>query len=317
MLPGSRNSTHSDRPGEPARKKPTLWLRARLLQAIRRFFTEKGYLEVHTPYLIPAPAPEPHIEAIKADTAYLHTSPELCMKRLLSAGYARIFQICPCFRQGERGTRHLPEFMLLEWYRAGIDYRDLMDECEEMILYVSKELGMGEEIEYQSQGVLLQRPWHRLSVAEAFDTYAGVPMEKALESGVFDEMMVDKIEPRLGTPKPTFLYDYPASLAALARLKKDNPNVAERFELYMGGLEIANAFSELKDPREQKARFQAEREKRRGLGKPVYPMPEKFLRDLEHMPQSAGIALGVDRLVMFFANATRIDDVVSFAPEEL
>jgi lysyl-tRNA synthetase class 2 len=288
-----------------------------MLQAIRRFFTQQGYLEVHTPYLIPAPAPEPHIDAIPAGAAYLHTSPELCMKRLLSAGYARIFQICPCFRQGERGVLHLPEFMLLEWYRAGVDYRDLMDECEEMILAVSKQLEMEEEIEYQNKRVILRRPWHRLSVAEAFNAYAGVPVEKALECGAFDQIMVEKIEPRLGTPKPTFLYDYPASLGALARLKKGNPDVAERFELYLGGLEIANAFSELKDPREQEARFHAEREKRRFLGKPVYPMPEKFLRDLERMPQSAGIALGVDRLVMFFADMARIDDVVSFTPEEL
>jgi elongation factor P--(R)-beta-lysine ligase len=306
-----------EKPGERPDKKPILWLRARMLQAIRRFFFEKSYLEVHTPCLIPAPAPEPHIDAIKAGTAYLHTSPELCMKRLLSAGHARLFQICPCFRQAERGSQHLPEFALLEWYRAGIDYWGLMDECEKMILAVSKELGLGEEIEYQSRRVFLQRPWHRLPVAKAFDAYAGMSMEKALESGTFDHMMVDKIEPSLGAPRPTFLYDYPASVGALASLKKDNPEVAERFELYMGGLEIANAFSELNDPHEQRARFEAERERRRVLGKPAYPMPEKFLRDLERMPQSAGIALGIDRLVMLFADTPCIDDVVSFTPEDL
>ena len=288
-----------------------------MLQAIRRFFFEKDYLEVHTPYLIPTPAPEPHIDAIQAGAAYLHTSPELCMKRLLSAGHARLFQICPCFRQGERGSLHLPEFTLLEWYRAGIDYTGLMDECEEMILAVSKDLGLAEEIEYQRKRVFLKRPWHRQSVSDAFDAYAGVSMKKALQSGTFDHMMVDKIEPRLGAPRPTFLYNYPASVGALARLKENDPEVAERFELYLAGLEIANGFSELNDPREQEARFQAEREKRRLLGKAVYPMPEKFLEDLERMPRSAGIALGVDRLVMFFANTACIDDVVSFTPEEL
>jgi lysyl-tRNA synthetase class 2 len=288
-----------------------------MLQAIRRFFTEKGYLEVHTPCLIPEPAPELHIDAIRAGAAYLHPSPELCMKRLLSAGYGKIFQICSCFRHGERGTRHLPEFMLLEWYHAEMDYKGLMEECEDMILAVSEELGMGEEMEYQGKRVFLQKPWHRLPVAQAFDIYAGVTVDKALESGIFDDMMAHQIEPRLGRPKPTFLYDYPASLGALAALKKDNSRVAERFELYMGGLEMANAFTELQDPHEQKSRFQAEREKRRRLGKPVYAMPEKFLRDMEHMPRSAGIALGVDRLVMFFADAACIDDVVSFTPEEL
>lgn len=317
MLPGSKHSTPSDQPRIPAGKEETLWLRARLVQAIRRFFTEKGYLEVHTPYLIPAPAPELHIDAIKAGGAYLHTSPELCMKRLLSAGYPKIFQICPAFRQGERGTRHLPEFMLLEWYRVGIDYTGLMDECEEMILYVSDQVGRGGKLEYQGKTIHLQRPWHRITVEEAFDRYADMAAGKALASGSFDEIMVDKIEPLLGMPKPTFLYDYPASLGALARLKPGKPEVAERFELYIGGLEIANAFSELKNLREQKARFQAEREKRRQLGKAVYPMPEQFLKDLQHMPRSAGIALGVDRLIMLFADATCIDDVVTFTPEEL
>jgi lysyl-tRNA synthetase class 2 len=192
-----------------------------------------------------------------------------------------------------------------------------MDECEEMILYVSDQVDRGEKLEYRGKTIHLQRPWHRITVAEAFDRYADMAAEKALASGTFDEIMVDRIEPFLGVPKPTFLYDYPASLGALARLKAGNPEVAERFELYIGGLEIANAFSELKNLREQKTRFQAEREKRRQLGKAVYPMPEKFLKDLQHMPQSAGIALGVDRLVMIFADAPSIDDVVSFTPEEL
>jgi lysyl-tRNA synthetase class 2 len=298
-------------------KKPILWLRARTLQAIRRFFFERDYLEVQTPHLIPAPAPELHIDAIPAGTGYLHTSPELCMKRLLAHGHARLFQLCPCFRQAERGSLHLPEFTLLEWYRAGIDYRGLMEECEEMILFVSKALDLGEELAYQRKRVLLQGPWHRLSVAEAFDAYAGTSVEEALQWGTFDQMMVEKIEPRLGAPRPTFLCDYPASLGALARLKRDNPAVAERFELYLAGLEIANGFSELNEPLEQRARFHSENEKRRVLGKPLYPMPEKFLKDLERMPQAAGIALGVDRLVMLFADTACIDDVVSFTPEDL
>jgi lysyl-tRNA synthetase class 2 len=287
------------------------------MQGIRLFFIDKGYLEVETPYLIPAPAPELHIDAVSVGKAFLHTSPELCMKRLLSAGYPKLFQICRCFRQGERGENHLPEFTILEWYRAGIDYRELMDEVEEMIRVVSRRLGFGESIEFQGHAVGLKSPWHRISVREAFQRYASISLESSMESGRFDEAMVQEIEPNLGVTKPTFLHDYPASLAALARLKQDAPSYAERFELYMAGLEVANAFSELTDVREQRERFEREREKRRQQGKTVYPLPEKFLRSLYHMPQSAGIALGVDRLVMLFADQPSIDQVVSFTPEEL
>jgi len=317
MLPGSKNSFASDEQRRLAARKPNLRLRARIMQAIRGFFIEQGYLEIDSPCIIPAPAPEAHIDAIGAGGGFLHTSPELCMKRLLSAGYPKIFQICRCFRQGERGELHLPEFTLLEWYRTGIDYMDLMVECEEMIPFVSRELGMGKKIVNNGQEIDLQRPWERISVREAFKRYASIPMEKALELGRFDEFMVEEIEPRLGMSKPTFLYDYPASLAALARLKEGEPGLAERFELYMGGLELANAFSELTDVCEQETRFEKERENRQKLGKTVYPMPEKFLKALKHMPQSAGIALGVDRLVMILINQTRIDEVVPFTWEEL
>ena len=296
---------------------PALTLRAALLQAIRRFFIDTEYLEVETPYLIPAPAPELHIDAIPAETAFLHTSPELCMKRLLAAGYPRLFQICPCFRRGERGQQHLPQFTLLEWYRADADYLGLMDECEAMIRAVSGELGRGEAIVYQEKGLDLRGPWPRLSVEEAFSLYGPVPLEEAVASDRFDELMVEAIEPNLGLPKPIFLYNYPASLAALSRIKESDPRYAERFELYMAGMEIANAFSELTDPEEQRRRFEKERGERRRLGKIDYPLPERFLEALAHMPPAAGIALGVDRLVMLFADRPVIDQVVAFTPEEL
>ena len=298
-------------------KKPTLWLRARLIQAIRHFFTGKDYLEVETPCLIPAPAPELHINPIQASGAFLHPSPELCMKRLLAAGYPRIFQICKCFRQGERGGRHLPEFTLLEWYRAGTDYLGLMDECEEMITFVLGELGLPSVFLFQGKTLDLQRPWQRFTLQEAFERYASVPLEQALSSGRFDEVLAFDVEPLLGHPKPVFLHCYPSALAALARLSKEAPGHAERFELYAAGVELANAFSELTDPDEQKARFETERAKRKEQAKTVYPMPEKFLRSLPFMPESAGIALGVDRLVMLLSNQKEIDSVVSFTPEEL
>jgi lysyl-tRNA synthetase class 2 len=284
---------------------------------LRDFFLARGYLETETPLLIPAPAPELHIDAIQAGHLFLHTSPELCMKRLLAAGYERIFQICRCFREGERGSSHLPEFTLLEWYRAGTDYQGLMDECEEMLLHLSTTLGFEETIRYQGKEINLSRPWPRLKVKDAFMQYACVALEDVLATGSFDETMVTQVEPCLGLPKPTFLCDYPSSLAALARTKQKEPESAERFELYIAGFELANAFSELTDVREQKRRFELEREGRQRLGKKIYPMPDKFLEALPFMPESAGIALGVDRLVMLFCDQKEIDRVVSFTPEEL
>ena len=292
-------------------------MRARIIQAIRRFFVDQGYLEVETPHRIPTPAPETHIDAVPSGSWFLHTSPELCMKRLLAAGYEKMFQICRVWREGERGSQHTPEFTLLEWYRSGSDYRDLMGECETMIRNVASSVGLGETLSSRGHTLALSAPWERISVSNAFRRYARMPMEKALEDELFDELMVQKIEPRLGTEKPTFLYDYPAERGALSRLKKDDPALAERFELYIGGVELANAFSELVDAEEQRRRFIREQALRQEMLKPTYPMPEKFLEELGGMGPSAGVALGVDRLVMVLLDAPRIDDVVAFTPEEL
>lgn len=301
----------------PARRNHTLRIRAGLIQGIRQYFIERDYLEVETPLRIPAPAPESHIDAIPSDGWFLHTSPELCMKRLLSAGYPKIFQISKCFRDRERGSLHLPEFTLLEWYRAGIDYREMMIECEELMLFVAHSLDMGDTIRYRGTAIDLKKPWVRLSVRDAFERYAPLSLEETLENDCFDEIMVDHIEPHLVQEKPVFLYDYPVSMASLARPKKSDPSVAERFEIYMGGLELANAFSELTDGEEQRTRFSKEQQYRRRQGKAVYPSPEPFLNALQNMPDSAGIALGVDRLVMIFTDSDTIDDVVTFTPEEL
>ncbi len=310
MSPESKSSELSGR-------EDPLWLRAKTIQAIRKFFIEHDYLEIETPQLIPAPAPEVHIDAIKVGQKYLHTSPELCMKRLLAIGYPRLFQLAKCFRQGERGNLHLPEFTLLEWYRSQIDYKALMEETEALILSVSKRLGLGEKIRYQGMTIDLARPWERISVSEAFDRYASLSLEMALDQQKFDEITVREIEPHLGVSKPTFLYDYPASLASLARLSPEHKQFAERFEIYLAGIELANGFSELTDPIEQRARFENEQQHRRAIGKETYPMPEKFLKALEFMPTASGIALGVDRLVMILADRPKIDDVVAFTPEEV
>ena len=317
MSPGSKNRFFPQEQKRLANRKNHLWLRARLVHEIRRFFLERNYLEVETPLLIPAPAPEVHIDVIHAGDCYLHPSPELCMKRLLSAGYPRIFQISKCFRNGERGSLHLPEFTLLEWYRTGIDYKILMQECEALIVSVSEGIGTGDRVDYRGKAIDISPPWEKISVVEAFNHYASLDMETAFKKGCFDEVMVQEIEPNLGVTKPTLLYDYPASLAALARLKPNNPEFAERFEIYISGLELANGFSELTDPQEQRARFEKDQLNRRQSGKEVYPTAEKFLKALEYMPEAAGIALGVDRLAMIFSDSPKIDDVVSFTPEEL
>ena len=299
------------------RRLPTLKARAAIIHEIRRFFREEGYLEVDTPLRIPAPAPEAHIDAIPSDGWHLQTSPELCMKRMLSAGFDRIYQISHCWRSDERGQLHLPEFTMLEWYRAGTDYRGLMDECEVLLRTVVQAMDKGEHLQFRGRKIDLSRPWERISVRNAFTRHGQLHMDEALERNLFDEIMVREIEPELGLDKPVFIHDYPAERSALARLKGDDPSVSERFELYIGGLELANAFSELTDPLEQRARFIAEREYRRACGKRDYPLPEKFLEELAAMPLAAGIALGIDRLVMVLLDKTSIDEVVAFTPEEL
>jgi lysyl-tRNA synthetase class 2 len=300
-----------------ASRQKALLQRAGMIQAVRQYFIHRNYLEVETPYRIPAPAPESHINSVTSGSWFLHTSPELCMKRLLAAGYERIFQICRCWREGERGSRHVPEFTLLEWYQSGHDYRSLMEDCEVLIQNVAAAIGMGTRMIYHNREIDLLKPWERISVKESFERYTKISMTEALRENLFDEIMVQEIEPNLGVRKPTFIYDYPAERGALARLKEEDPTLAERFELYIRGLEIANGFSELIDPEEQLYRFRLENENRIKLGKPIYPLPERFLSELEEMPPSAGIALGIDRLVMVFLNAETIDEVVAFTPEEL
>jgi lysyl-tRNA synthetase class 2 len=239
------------------------------------------------------------------------------MKRLLTAGYPRLFQICRCWREGERGRLHLPEFTILEWYCSGSNYQHLMEDCEALVQHVARRLDYRDTIAYQGREINLASPWPRMTVREAFSRYAQVSMAEALEGGQFDPVMVQDIEPQLPFDKPVFLYDYPSERGSLARLREDDPAVAERMELYIGGLELANGFSELADPVEQRARFLSEETRRRWMGKRPYYLPARFLEELADMPPSAGIALGVDRLVMLFADTATIDDVIAFSPEEL
>lgn len=291
--------------------------RAAFIQAIRRFFIERNYIEVDTPYRLPVLIPEAHNEPVESGDHFLQTSPEICMKRLLAeTGCNRIFQICKCFRHNERGDRHLPEFTMLEWYRTYSDYYDLMIECEEMLCEVARSVNDQDYVRVKGKKVNLQKGWDRLTVTEAFSRYAPVTISQALEQDIFDEILCRYIEPKLGLNKPVFLYDYPIELGALARSKKENPALAERFEIYLGSLELANGFSELTDASVQQERFEAELDLIREKGRTKAVLPQKFLASLPHMVDTAGIALGVDRLAMILFEAERIDQVVALTPED-
>lgn len=309
-------------PGLPFRQtriRANLSLRARAIRAMRAFFNDLGFLEVETPNRIPAPAPEANIDPQASGEAYLHTSPELCMKRLLAAGYQQIYQLTRCHRKGERGHRHLPEFTLLEWYAAQMDYVAMMAQTEALVHAVAAAC-LSEtpyRLPYQGESIDLTLPWERLTVEEAFQRYAPLSMAEALAQDRFDEVIGLTIEPQLGLRKPVFLCDYPIECGALAQVKADTPHLVERFELYISGVELCNAFGELIDPAEQRRRFNAEQKLRLTTGKSVAPLPEHFLNALTHMPPAAGNALGVDRLVMLLADTTDIADVTAFTPEEL
>ncbi len=268
----------------------TLKTRAQVLRRIRAFFDARGFVEVETPVRIAAPAPEPHIDCPPVATGgFLRASPELQMKKLLATGMDKIYQMGPCFRDGEKGSRHNPEFTMLEWYRAHADYLDILADMEELV-----------------SGVLAYRgPFLRLTVREAYRKYAGWDPFADWDQDRFDFDMATKIEPNLPR-EPTFLMDYPPQAASLSKLRGD---VAERWELYVDGMELANAFTELTDAAEQRRRFEAARAERRTLGESDYPLDEEFLRLLQFMPPAGGVALGVDRLVMLAADVKSMDEI--------
>jgi lysyl-tRNA synthetase class 2 len=303
---------------------PGLRFRAAFFHSLRSFFVRQQFLEVDTPIRQPLLIPECNIQPMSSEGWFLQASPELCMKRLLAAGCSRIFQICPCFRKGESGRLHLEEFTMLEWYRTNADYRDLMADCEALFGTLLAELGGtapgvidGSGLRAGGGIIAMQPPWDRLSVHDAFTRYSPLPLSDALADGLFDEILVEHIEPRLGTVRPLFLFDYPVELGSLARPKERNPRLVERFELYVNGIELANGFSELTDSHEQRQRFDGEfammDAKRRGHS----PMPERFLSELARLDRAAGIALGVDRLLMLLMGKISVAEAVTFAPLDL
>ncbi|MCP4670510.1 MAG: EF-P lysine aminoacylase GenX [Desulfobacula sp.] len=291
--------------------------RSIVIKAIRDFFTHENYLEVETPIRTPKIIPEAHIDPVMTEECYLQASPELYMKRLLSKGFNKIFQICKCFRKNERGIHHLPELTMLEWYAKDDTYLDLMEQCQSLVKFIAEKLGIGNQIQYQGNTIDLDKQWHKITVEQAFIDFSDKTLSRALKDNIFDEIISFQIEPSLGNQTPAFLCDYPASLASLSKLKPGSHKYAQRFEFYMAGIELANGFTELTDPAEQKLRFEKENQVRIRNNLHPIAMPDKFLKDLETMPDCAGIALGIDRLVMIFSNTASIDDVVSFTPEDL
>ncbi len=296
--------------------------RAAFFRCIRSFFHNQGFLEVDTPLRQPVYIPESNIVPISSEGQYLQSSPELCMKRILAHGCDKIFQLSHCFRKGELGRLHLEEFQLLEWYRTDCDYTQLMDDCEAFLRFLSEALkdysvscGNSDDTELFS-GIDLSGSWRKLTVAEAFAEYSPIPMEKTISTGNFDEILTEYVEPHLGLEAPVFLYAYPQQLASLARKSPSNPSIAERFELYIQGVEVANGFSELTDEHEQRTRFEEEIAVISAhYGRDVV-MPERFLHDLGKLTEAAGIALGVDRLFMLAMNWKSISSAVTFAPDD-
>ena len=333
------------RPDRFALRRPNLETRARIMAAIRGNFAQQGFVEVETPALQVSPGLEPHLVAFATELRepgaargrplFLHTSPEFAMKKLLVAGVARCFQIARVFRNAERSATHHPEFTMLEWYRAGADYTALMDDCEALLTAAAAVAAP--EFVWNGQRCDPRQKAERLSVAEAFlregidllatapDPHhpsldrlaaAAKPLGIAPRPGdrwddLFFRIFLERIEPRLGLGRPTILHEYPVSMAALSRPKASDPRVCERFELYVAGLELANAFGELTDAAEQRRRFNADMDLKAQRYGERYPVDEDFIAALEHgLPPSAGIALGVDRLVMLATGAAKIEDVL-------
>jgi lysyl-tRNA synthetase class 2 len=293
--------------GELRTKKQNLIRRARLFAALRSSFGAAGFLEVETDLLIPAPAPEEFIESIPAAGRFLRCSPELAMKIMLGAGFERIYQIGRCFRAGEHGRKHREEFTMLEYYAAGMAYRELAAFTAGFIRSAAQAIFGRPELSFGGETVRLDGEPEFITVEDAFLRFAGMPMAEASERDLFDELTVTRIEPELGRGRLTFLIDYPAERASLARLKPDAPQLAERWELYIGGIELANGYGELTDPAEQFARFEAARRFRSEQRMLDYPPAEDFFAALRAgLPPSSGCALGLDRLAMVFADASDI-----------
>lgn len=331
----------------PARhedRRPILLARGRIKSAVRAWFEAQGFVEVETGCLQVSPGNETHLHAFKTECVgtdlsrtpyYLHTSPEFGCKKLLAAGEEKIFTFAPVFRNRERGPLHASEFTMLEWYRADADYEALMEDCEKLIEIAADASGNDGDWSFGGRACDPRTSFDRVSVGEAFSCHLGVDLSALLTrddkglgqlkavaqtrghringdegwSSLFSRLITE-VEPELGVSSPTALYDYPLSEAALARASTTNPQVAERFEIYCCGIELANGFSELTDAKEQRARFEAAMDEKQAIYGERYPIDEDFLAAVDAMPEAAGCAMGFDRLVMLATGARHIDQVI-------
>jgi lysyl-tRNA synthetase class 2 len=330
--------------GAYAARRPYLLARGRIAAALRVWFAKRDFVEVETAALQVSPGNETHLHAFATDLIgpdgkrrplYLHTSPEFACKKLLAAGETRVVDFARVFRNRERGALHHPEFTMLEWYRANETYEALMDDCAEILAETARAADT-RQFRFQDKTVDPYAAPERLTVADAFARYAGVDLlatvnrsrgertalaAEAIKAGVaiaqddtwgdvFSRILAERVDPHLGIDRATILYEYPLPLAALARPKPGSDKVAERFELYICGVEVANAFGELTDVTEQRARFEAAMAEKQRIHHEGYPVDEDFMDALGRMPQASGIALGFDRLVMLATGAQHIDQVI-------
>lgn len=314
-----------------------------ILDAIRDFFKKRGFLEFKTPLLVKYAGQEPYLSPIPVKFSdeknnvyqgYLITSPEYSLKKILAAGFNKIFEITSAFRQNESfGDLHNPEFLILEWYRRNSDYRQIMKDTEQLIFYLNRKFKKSDFADYQGQKINLRPPWPKISVKKAFQKWAGIDLDQAKDlknfknqvkkirlnyqhknwDDLFYEVFLNKIEPQLKSNRPMIVYDYPLPQAALARRKKPDSFYAERFEVYIAGLELANAFSELSDPKEQLERFKAEQKIRKKLKRPIIPIDKDFIQALEWgLGKASGIALGINRLEMLLLDIKDLNDLLIF-----
>lgn len=310
--------------------------RTQIIKSVRNFFDKDNFLEVETPILQYSPGLEPHLHAFETKIytpdmqasrdMYLHTSPEFAMKKLLVAGLPKIYQICHVFRNAEKSPNHSAEFSMIEWYRAGVNYEKIMNDCVELLRYICKSINIDK---FYFRGIEADpfKDWEFITVKDAFEKYANVTLETDLLAQIkkldihysdkdswedlFFRIFLELIEPKLGLGAPTILYEYPISMAALSKPKEANPAYAERFELYVCGLELANAFGELTDSKIQLERFKSDMKLKQDLYGYSYPIDKDFINALEYgLPECSGIALGIDRLVMLCTNASSIDEVL-------
>lgn len=332
-------------PDRHADRRPLLAARNRIKAGLRRFFEERNFVEVEAAALQVSPGNEAHLHAFstelrtaggEAKSLYLHTSPEFACKKLLAAGERRIFDFARVFRNGERGPLHHPEFTLLEWYRVEEPYEALMRDCADILALTADVAGVS-AFRFRNRTADPRAEPERLTVAEAFLRHAGIDLFASIDddgtthpttladavqasgmrvapddtwADLFSGVLVERIEPQLGVGRATVLYEYPVAEAALARPTAHDSRVAERFELYVCGVELANAFGELTDGDEQRRRFEAEMDEKERVHGERYPLDEDFLAALGHMPEASGAALGFDRLVMLATGASRIDQVL-------